>query len=142
MMIALAQRPGLNAKQLGLRAGMSSRSGTFGTYLARLRSEGFLAGGRDAMRLTPAGMAHLGAYEPLPTGAGLQQYWLGELGGGAARMLEALIQAFPDALTKDALGGAAAISPKSGTFGTYLSRLRTLELISGTSALRASEELF
>lgn len=38
MMIALAQRPqGLSARQLGVRAGLSSKSGTFTTYLARAR---------------------------------------------------------------------------------------------------------
>lgn len=38
MMVALAQRPGLNRRQLGVRAGLSSSSGTFQTYLSKLKT--------------------------------------------------------------------------------------------------------
>lgn len=34
------------------------------------------------------------------------------------------------------------ISSRSGTFATYLGRLRALELVTGRGELRASEELF
>jgi hypothetical protein len=49
---------------------------------------------------------------------------------------------YPKALTRAELGVAASLSDRSGTFDTYLSRLRTLELIEGRGELRASEELF
>lgn len=142
MMIALAQRPGLSKRQLGVRAGMSSKSGTFGTYLANMRTNGWLDGSRDRMELTTAGIRALGDYTPLPTGTALLEFWLNELPGGAARMLDALAKAYPAALTKVELGERANVSPTSGTFGTYLSKLRTLELITGSKELRASEELF
>ena len=142
MMIALAQRPGLSAKQLGVRAGLSSSSGTFGTYLGKLRSNGWMDGSRDRMELTAEGIAALGAYEPLPAGRDLLTHWLGELGGGASRMLQALAEAYPRALTKEELGAAAGISHTSGTFGTYLGKLRTLELVTGSRELQASEEFF
>jgi hypothetical protein len=46
----------------------------------------------NGFRITEAGIAALGAYEPLPTGTALRDYWLNDLGrtSGAARMLEAL----------------------------------------------------
>ncbi len=142
MMIALAQRPGLTKKQLGVRAGLSSSSGTFGTYLARMRSEGWMRG-TDQLELTDAGLQSLGAYEPLPAGEDLLRYWLGQFGNsGAAKMLEALASAYPGAMTKEEVGRAAGISHTSGTFGTYLARLRTLELIEGRGELTASRELF
>lgn len=142
MMIALAQRPGLSAKQLGVRAGLSSSSGTFGTYLARLRSNGWVSGERDRLELTDIGLSELGNYEPLPEGRELLAHWLGELGNsGAARMLQALADAYPHGLTKAELGQVAGISHGSGTFGTYLAKLRTLELINGRDQLRANEEL-
>ncbi|MBE2178902.1 MAG: ATP-binding protein [Chthoniobacterales bacterium] len=142
MLVALAQRPGLNARQLGVRAGLSSSSGTFGTYLAKLRSNGWIYGGRDCMALTTAGVEALGDYEPLPTGRDLLDYWLRELGsGGASRMLTALADAYPRALTKQDLGAEAGISPGSGTFGTYLSKLRTLELIEGRGEIKLNPEL-
>lgn len=143
MMIALAQRPGLNKRQLGVRSGMSSGSGTFGTYLGKLRSNDWLTSNGNGFHLTPAGLKALGAYQPLPEGRELLDYWLGELGSsGAARILRALAERYPDSLSKERLGEMAQISHTSGTFGTYLGKLRSLELIEGRGELRASEELF
>ena len=144
MMIALAQRPqGLDRRQLGVRAGLSCRSGTFGTYLGRGRSEGWIDGSGDHLRITDAGIASLGSYDPLPTGQNLLDYWLRELGqSGAARMLESLAKEYPAALTREELGEAAGISSASGTFGTYLGKLRALELVTGRGEIRAAEELF
>lgn len=141
MMIALAQRPGLTNRQLGVRAGLSSRSGTFSTYLSRARSEGWIIDDGERRSLTPAGEAALGHWEPLPEGRALLDYWLNELGGGANRMLSVLAEAYPRALTNEELGTAAEISHRSGTFSTYLSRLRTLELVEGKGELKLSEEL-
>ena len=64
------------------------------------------------------------------------------LGGGASRMLQALVDASPRPMSNAELGERAEISPASGTFSTYLSRLRSLELVTGRGGeLRASEEL-
>ena len=147
MLIALAQRPGLSPRQLGVRAGLSSKSGTFGTYLAKARSncwiEGEGKGKGSSLRITEAGRKALGSYEPLPTGSELLDYWQRELGGGAAKMLDVLAEAYPKPITAEELGQLANLSHSSGTFGTYLSRLRTLELITGDrGALKASEEFF
>ena len=143
MLIALAQRNGLSAKQLGVRAQLSSSSGTFGTYLGKGRAEGWLEGERDSIRITQAGVNALGHYEPLPSGKGLLEYWLGELGGGAKAMLDQLAAVYPKSLTAEELGRRADLSHTSGTFGTYLGKLRTLELINGgRDALRASDEFF
>jgi len=140
--VALAQRPGLNAKQLGVRAGLSSTSGTFGTYLGRGRANGWIEGGRDGISLTDAGAAALGRYDPLPSGEALVDYWMRQLGnGGCGRMLRALVKVYPGALSKEELGEVAGLSAGSGTFGTYLGRLRNLELVDGRSELRASASL-
>lgn len=144
ILIALAQRPhGITRRSLGLRAGLSSQSGTFATYLSKARSEGWIEDVADKMRITPAGAAALGAYEPLPTGRALLAYWLGELGNsGAARLLQAIASEYPGGLSRDAAAQAANLSPASGTYATYISKLRGLELITGSGELRASEELF
>jgi hypothetical protein len=144
MMIALAQRPqGLTNRQLGVRAGLSSKSGTFSTYLSRGRSEGWIEDNGDRRVLTDEGLAALGTYEPLPEGQELLEYWLRELGGGANRMLSALADAYPEGLANEELGARAEISAKSGTFSTYLSKLRTLELVEDHGhERRASRELF
>jgi hypothetical protein len=143
MLIAIAQRPGMDNRKLGLRAGMSSRSGTFATYLAKARTNGWIED-RGGFQITDAGVAALGTYEPLPVGSELQRHWLNELGSGSgvARILAALCQHYPDALSQDALGEKVGMSSRSGTFATYLSKLRGLELIEGRGELRASAELF
>lgn len=144
MLIALAQRNGLTAKQLGVRAGMSSKSGTFSNYLGKARSTDWIRGSRDRLEITETGRAALGSYDPLPEGEELLSYWLGELGNsGANRMLSALAERYPKSMTAEELGEASNISAASGTFSNYLGRLRTLELVTGSRHdLRASEELF
>lgn len=144
MLIALAQRPqGMNRRQLGVRAGLSSSSGTFSTYLSKGRTEGWINGDANTIRITHAGLTALGKYEPLPTGRDLLAYWLGELGDtGASRLLEALARVYPKALSRGAAADLAGLSANSGTFSTYLSKLRTLELVTGSGELRASTELF
>lgn len=143
ILIALAQRNGLSARQIGVRAGLSSSSGTFGTYLAKARSARWIEGGRDRVMITELGLSALGPYDPLPTGQALLAYWLNELGdSGAARILQVVAESYPQSLTKEETGERAGLSTSSGTFGTYLSKLRTLELIEGRGELRASDDLF
>ncbi len=143
MLIALAQRPGLSARQLGVRAGLSSTSGSFNTYLSTGRSNGWLAGGRDRMEATEEGIAAIGSYDPLPEGKALLEYWLRELGqGGTGRILKSLSDIHPNLMTKQELGEATGLSDKSGSFNTYLSKLRTLELIEGSNLVKASDEFF
>lgn len=143
MLTALAQRSPLSDRQLGVRAGLSSKSGTFGTYMASLRQYDCITGQRDSISITDEGIRMLGSYDPLPEGRELLNHWLQELGGGEKRMLQALADAYPDTMTDEALGEAAEISSASGTFGTYLAHLRTLELIEGKrDALKASDEFF
>ncbi len=143
MLIALAQNPGgLTRRRLGLMAGVSSRSGTFSTYLSRARAAGWIEGKSDIC-ITGAGLSALGHYAPLPEGSALRDYWIQELGkdSGAARMLLVLANTYPRTLSRAELGEFADISSASGTFSTYLSRLRGLELIEGKSEIKISEEL-
>lgn len=144
ILVALADRPrGLSARQLGLRARLSSRSGTFDTYLARARSAGWISGSRDLLGITDTGRASLGDYMPPPSGQALLEQWLGEMGSsGAGRMLRALAEVYPKALSRTELAEAAGLTGNSGTFDTYLARLRGLQLIEGRAELRAAEELF
>lgn len=143
MMIALAQRPGgLNKKQLGVRAGLSSKSGTFGTYLSSLRSAGHIVEEGDRIALTQHGLESLGSYEKLPEGAALFSYWAGQLGGKQSEMLRVIAHYYPQTVSAGEVAEKINMA-ESGTFGTYLSKLRSLELVTGTrNALKASDELF
>lgn len=144
ILVALAQRPqGLSTRQIGVRAGLSSKSGSFNTYMSRARSNGWIVGDRGHVQITDDGLEALGDYDPLPTGDALLQHWLSDLGdSGASRILSTLAEAYPQTLSKHQVAERAALSGTSGSFNTYLSRLRSLELIEGRGDLRASEELF
>jgi hypothetical protein len=144
MLIALAQRPqGLTRSQLGLRAQVSTSGGSFNTYLSKARVNGWVNTAGDRITVTDAGLDAVGSYEPLPEGEGLQAHYLREFGGsGAGRMLCALITAYPKALSRAELSDASNVDASGGSFNTYLSKLRTLELVEGRTELRASEELF
>lgn len=143
MLVALAQaeKP-LADYQLSARAGMAL-SGTFDKYLGMQRTEGWVVGDRNALSITDEGILALGAYEPLPSGSDLQQYWLNKLGGGKKRdMLAVLIEAYPQTLSDSDVADRAGMA-LSGTFDKYLGQLRSLMLVEGTRlALKASEELF
>jgi len=143
ILIALAQKNGLSARQVGVRAGLSSSSGSFGTYLGKGRTEGWITGNRERLEITSAGLKVLGAYDPLPTGRELLQYWLGELGNsGASRILQTLAER-KTSFTAAQVGERTGLSASSGSFGTYLGKLRALELVEGSrDALRASPDLF
>lgn len=144
ILIALAQYPqGRSSRQVGILAGLSSKSGSFNTYLSKGRSSGWIDGERSLLRITDAGLAVLGEFDPLPQGQELLDYWIAELGdSGAARILRVLAKHYPRALSKEAVGEAAELSHSSGSFNTYLSKLRTLELVEGRGELKASDTLF
>lgn len=145
ILLALAQHPrGLNDRQIGIFADLSTRSGTFSTYLGRLRTSGLVEGDRDHLCITSSGLESLGSFTPLPTGPELIAHWQSKLGtSGVRRMFDAVVSVFPKGVTKEGLGDVAGISPASGTFSTYLGRLKSMGLIKvDGNIITASQELF
>ncbi len=142
IMTALAQcSTGLTAKQIGIRGLIAATSGTFSSYIKTARDHGWIEGTRPFV-LTPAGLIALGEYVPLPTGEALRRHWVGELESGAARLFQVVCDFYPAAMSREAAGKAAGLSPSSGTFSKYLAKLRDLELIDVGNGLRASDDLF
>lgn len=130
--------------QLAALSKMSPRSGTFGTYMSLLRSNGLITQNGDQISLTEQGQEHVGDVSLIPqTTEEVIDMWRGNLTGGARRMFEVLTEAYPSALTKDELGEATEMSTRSGTFGTYMSMLRRNGLIEvSNNEIRANESLF
>lgn len=143
MLVALAQHPGaMTASKLALLTGIARTGGTFRTYLGKLKTLGWVEGGGQALAITAAGLAAVGTYEPLPTGAALIAYWQAELGtSGARAMFDAAVAAYPRALTRDELAALTGIAATGGTFRTYLGKLRTMELVERRE-IKASPVLF
>ena len=142
----LAQRQGKRTtrNQVAIFAGYSSTSGHVDNTLGALRSAGYAEGGSEDVRITEAGLAALGDFDQLPTGEELRRYWLEHAGGKAERaMLEVILKAYPETLTRDEVAEAANYNVTSGHVDNTLGRLRSMDLIKGPgSAIRASEDLF
>ena len=129
--------------QLALLANMSPKSGTYGTYLSLLRSQGLIEVGAE-VSITEEGINYLGAERPQPqTQEEVLDMWRSNLTGGARRMFDVLVDEYPRQIDKSELGERTDMSYNSGTFGTYLSLLRRNGLVevAGTH-VRANPNLF
>lgn len=142
IMLVLAKHGPRTPGQVCLQAGISARSSTLSAELSKLRKAGYVEPGQP-ITITEAGIESLGgeAPAPLPTGWDLIDFWRGELKGGAnLRIFNALVEAWPDEMTKDGLCEDAEISTDSSTLSASLSRLRKLGLVE-KRAMRAADEL-
>jgi hypothetical protein len=139
---ALAQYPqGRSSTQVAIITGYSGSSGGFNNSLSRLRSSGYITRGNPIL-ITDDGLKVLGDWEPLPTGQGLLQHWLGRLGKCERSILETLAANYPNGLNTQELGDATGYAASSGGFNNSLSRLRTLELINRGQPIQISEEFY
>ena len=129
---------GRTKPQLALLSCYSVTSSSFGTTLGSLRAKGWI----DGLRITPVGIEALGEYEPLPTGDALLSYWMDRLSMCPRTLLAKLAEVYPVALSKGELAEATGYSPTSGSYGTALGELRTLELITKGSEIKASDVFF
>lgn len=130
--------------QLATLSKLSPRSGTYGTYLSLLRSNGLIDQEGDQFFLTTEGLAFLGDV-PLKaqTVAEVISMWRNNLTGGARRMFDVLVDYYPADISREELGQRAEISPTSGTFGTYLSMLVGNGLVERNNQhIKASDNLF
>ena len=127
--------------QVAFVAGYSHKSGTWATYLSRLRSAGMIEG-RGDLALTPDGVAACNDPGAPPSGDQLRDVVLRKIDAPLQRILVPIIRAYPAALSHVEAAGEAEYSPTSGTWATYLSRLRSLDLIEGRGELKAQGWLF
>jgi hypothetical protein len=149
MLESLAPYPaGLTAAQVATHSGVKRRGGTFTTYASELRRaglidiEGSVSSGRFS--LTYAGAELVGA-EGLPDDPEARRAsWRERLKArGAREMFDYLVRLYPQWEGRAELAEACGLSANGGTFGTYLSRLRSNELIEEDGPLiRAHPDLF
>ncbi|HEY0684676.1 MAG TPA: hypothetical protein VGD45_20235 [Steroidobacter sp.] len=144
ILTALAQYPeGLTQRKLSILVDISPKGGTWRTYMAELRGRGWVEGGKDRLRITRPGRAVLGAFEPLPTGEALIEYWRHRLGdSGKRKIFDAVCAVYPDSISVDDVSRDTNIAVSGGTWRTYMAELRRLGIIEGRGELRASEDLF
>ncbi len=134
----------LSKAQLGTFSRMKSRGGSFSTYLSVLRSAGFIVNDGNLLVATEAGIDYLGEQpNPPQTSEEVIELWKNNLTGGTKRMFDLLIEAYPSGYTKEALGEAAVVVHTGGSFSTYVSILRSNNLIEiSNGEIKAAEHLF
>lgn len=142
VLIALAQYPqGRNRTQIALLSGYSQTSGSFGQTLADLGRDGLIDGSKDLFTITKSGLAALGNFAPLPTGAALIEYWSNRRPRCEGMILEYVASRYPKRLDKTVVAEATAYSPTSGSFGQAIANLRALGLITAETEFTLSDEV-
>lgn len=127
--------------QTAFVAGYSHKSGTWSTYLSHLRSQGLIEGRGDLV-LTETGTAAASDPQSPPSGEQLRATVIAKLDTPLTRILTPIMEAYPNGLSHQEAADAAGYSAQSGTWSTYLSRLRSLDLIDGRGDLKAQDWLF
>jgi DNA-binding PadR family transcriptional regulator len=131
--------------QVATMADLAPRAGTFGTYLSRLKSAGLInyTGPKGWVSLTDAGRREADPQSAPQTTEELHRQVFAKLGGGMERILRELIAVYPQDLDKWELAKRTTLTANAGTFGTYLSRLRSLGFIDvERTTVRANPVLF
>jgi len=134
----------MTRSQLGTIAGFAARGGTFGTYFGTLKRRGLVVEDRDGLQLTSEGLREGGGTPARPqTTHEILETWRRALRAGERRMLDVLLEARPNRLTRAELGIRSGFESSGGTFGTYLGSLRRNGLVDvDGDQVRVSETLF
>jgi uncharacterized protein len=127
--------------QVAFKARYSHKSGSWATFLSGLRSGGFIEP-RGDLALTDAGAALATPVAVPPSGEEFRGIVLAELSGPHQKIMKPILDAYPTALSHEEAAEAAGYSHKSGSWATFLSGLRSRELIQKTGPLKAQDWMF
>lgn len=112
------------------RAGASAKSSAFGNNLGRLRTHGLIDyPGGGQVKLTAEGRTRASDVEAPCTTEEMLASCLGILTGPQGRILRALHEAFPNALTREEVAANAEASASSSAFGNNLGAIRTAGML-------------
>jgi hypothetical protein len=128
VLTAVAQNPdGAARDQISALTGYKRQ--TRDAYISRLAAKGLVDASYGGLVVaTQAGTAALGpSFEPLPTGAALIEHWKARLPSGECRIFVALVNAWPNGMTRDALTKDTGFARQ--TRDAYISRLARRRII-------------
>lgn len=142
ILTVLAQFPeGRTIRQIAMLTGYSAKGGGFRNALGKLRGLGYMDRG-DPAKITPEGIQAIGSYEPMPTGQDLLDFWCRRFGKAERLVLEYLASIYPATATREEVAAATGYEPGGGGFRNAFGKLRTMELVEGsTGAESASADL-
>lgn len=116
--------------QVALWIGVSPKSSGFANNLGGLRSSGLIDYPSGSLvSLTDAGRARAAAPEQIVSDQELHSRIKALISPARWRLLQPLIDAYPDALDKDDLAQVAGVSASSSGFANNLGAMRTLGLV-------------
>ncbi len=131
--------------QLATLAGLKVTGGTFNTYFSTLRTRHLISQQGALVELTDRGRTEAG----VPINAApmssqeIRDQWMSVLKAGARTMLEIVLDQWPQPIARTELATRAQLEPSGGTFGTYLSNLRSNGLVQvADGQVRASSVFF
>jgi hypothetical protein len=111
--------------QAGALSGFKVSGGTFQSYWSSLKTSGLIEEIDGQVSVTVAGLATAGVEPSAPASTEeLLEVWRGALKAGARHMLDLLVEAYPQGLSRTELVERAGFSISGGTFQSYLSSLR------------------
>ncbi len=120
----------LTKAQVGTLTSFAPRGGTFGTYIGELRRRGLITIEGKDFRVTEAGLDAAGEVPAAPVSHGeVMEMWQRNLRAGCYRMLEVVVEAGRDGITREDLAEQSEFTASGGTFGTYLGILRRNGLV-------------
>ncbi len=120
---------GLTRSELAVHSILSQTGGTLSDYLSALRARGLIREENGRIYLADGVKPDGG---PLRRGpAEIVELWgsSGKLKAGARRMLDALMQRYPDVVPREELATLSEVSATGGTMSDYLSALNASGLI-------------
>lgn len=111
-------------------AGTSSQSSAYSNNLGSLRTSGLIEyPAPGLLSLTEVGKAHVGSMDLPRTNEALHEQVFEKLAPAQRRILEALIEIYPEQIDRATLAAEAGVSASSSAFTNNLGRLRTLGLL-------------
>jgi hypothetical protein len=140
VLVAAAQFGRVERDQLSVLTGYKRSSRD--AYIARLQQKGFIVLEGREIAPTDDGVHALGGdYQPLPQGADLRKYWLDRLPEGERKVLEILIEHYPNAVDRERIDEATGY--KRSSRDAYIARMKAKRIVESTgSQVVASETLF
>lgn len=132
---------GATRQRIAVMSGRSIKSSSFQSAFPALEAQGLIQKIGEKYSVTAAG-AEIAGSEPLPTGPELLRHWLGKLSPSEAKVLQAIVDAHPKAVTREEVAESTGQSSKSSSFQSAFPALRDLELVEGRSEFTASEAFF
>lgn len=140
--ILLAHSGERTKRQLAVQCGYAINGGGFNNALSRLRTLELITAGGDPIRLVavPDGFVPPPGFstDAMPSGGrALLNFWLTLTGasklGKAEKLIMEALWGHPEGMAKEDLAAVTGYEAGGGGFNNALSRLRTLELMSGGS---------